>query len=52
MKSTVMRIVKAAAALAAIAGVQITPEHQEAIIQGFMAIYAVSSLIQHKLSDK
>ena len=52
MKSTVMRVVKAAAAVLAIAGVQISPEHQEAIIQGFMAIYAISSLIQHNLSKK
>ena len=47
--NAVARVIKAAAALLAVAGVVVTPEIQEEIAGGFFAIYAVASLVQAKL---
>ena len=47
----IMRIVKALTAVAALAGVLITPEQTEQITAGFLAIYAIASGFQATKGD-
>lgn len=47
-KEAVMKFVKAGAGVLACAGVLVSPESQEAIVAGFMAIYGVLSAVQGK----
>ena len=45
----VARLVKAATAILAVVGVVVSPEHQDQITAGSLAIYAIMSAIQAKL---
>ena len=47
-KESIMKFVKAAAAVLACAGIFVSPESQEAIVGGFLGVYAVFSAIQGK----
>lgn len=49
MNEKTMKYVKAVAAVAALAGIVITPDQQETITAGFLAVYAIVSALQGKL---
>jgi hypothetical protein len=50
-KEAVMKFIKAGAAVLACAGVMISPENQESIVGGFLAMYAVFSAVQGKFKN-
>ncbi len=50
-KEAVTKYIKAVAAVAACLGVVITPEYQESITAGFLALYSVFTLIQGKFKS-
>jgi hypothetical protein len=47
-KESTMKFVKAGAAVLACTGVVISPENQESIVAGFLALYAIFSGVQGK----
>jgi hypothetical protein len=49
-KTTVMGILKAIAACLAIAGIQMSPETQTDILEGWMALHVLLSAIQAKFT--
>jgi len=47
--NAVTRVIKAGAALLAVAGIVVSPETQDQIVIGYLAVYSVMSAIQAKL---
>jgi len=52
MSEKIAKYIKAAAAVLACAGVLVSPEQQESILAGFMAVYAIISGAQGKMFKK
>jgi hypothetical protein len=49
-KTTVAGIVKAVVACLAVAGIVVTPEQQDNIVLGWLALHSVASVIQAKFT--
>ncbi len=49
MTERISKYIKALAACAACVGVLVSPEQQEAILSGFMAVYAIISGLQGRM---
>lgn len=47
-KEAIMKYIKAVAGVGACFGVVISPENQEAIVTGFLALYGIFSALQGK----
>ena len=49
-KTTLVGVIKAVAACLAVSGIQVSPESQDAIVAGWMAVHGILSAIQAKFS--